>query len=49
MTNMAFWDNRAALHYAVADYWPAARRMNRVTIVTDEIGSSEIATLSKPA
>ncbi len=47
--SMAFWDNRAALHYAVADYWPADRRMNRVTIVTDEIGSTEIATLSRPA
>lgn len=45
----AFWDNRAALHYAVADYWPADRRMNRVTIVTDEIGAREIATLSRPA
>lgn len=47
--SMAFWDNRAALHYAVADYWPAERRMNRVTIVTDEVGSSEITTLSRPA
>ncbi len=47
--SMAFWDNRAALHYAVADYWPDDRRMNRVTIVTDEIGSSEVASLAKPA
>lgn len=47
--SMAFWDNRAALHYAVADYWPADRRMNRVTIVTDEIGSTEVATLPRPA
>lgn len=47
--SMAFWDNRAALHYAVADYWPDARRMNRVTIVTDEIGSSAVTALSKPA
>jgi len=37
--SVAFWDNRAALHYAVADYWPETRVMNRVTIVTDDIGS----------
>lgn len=36
--SVAFWDNRAALHYAVADYWPETRVMNRVTIVTDDIG-----------
>ena len=36
----AFWDNRAALHYAVADYWPEVRLMNRVTIVEDEIGTA---------
>ncbi|MDH3703596.1 MAG: TauD/TfdA family dioxygenase [Alphaproteobacteria bacterium] len=36
--SMAFWDNRAALHYAVADYWPETRRMNRITIETDQIG-----------
>lgn len=36
--SLAFWDNRAALHYAVADYWPETRIMNRVTIVTDAIG-----------
>ena len=36
--SVAFWDNRAALHYAVADYWPETRVMNRVTIETDEIG-----------
>ena len=36
--SVAFWDNRAALHYAVADYWPDTRTMHRVTIVTDDIG-----------
>lgn len=37
--SMAFWDNRATMHYAVADYWPETRLMNRVTIETDEIGA----------
>ncbi|MGA0840193.1 MAG: TauD/TfdA dioxygenase family protein [Pseudomonadales bacterium] len=32
---IAFWDNRASQHYAVSDYWPAVRRMERVTIVGD--------------
>jgi len=29
------WDNRATQHYPVADYWPAVRRMERVTIAGD--------------
>lgn len=31
--SLAFWDNRAAQHYAAADYWPQRREMERVTIV----------------
>lgn len=31
--SIAFWDNRACQHYAVSDYWPAVRRMERVTII----------------
>lgn len=38
--SMAFWDNRAALHYAVADYWPEKRVMHRVTIVEDTLGAT---------
>jgi taurine dioxygenase len=34
--SIAFWDNRASQHYAVSDYWPAVRRMERVTIVGDK-------------
>lgn len=29
---IAIWDNRSTQHYPVADYWPAVRRMERVTI-----------------
>jgi taurine dioxygenase len=31
--SLAFWDNRAAQHYAAADYFPHRREMERVTIV----------------
>ncbi len=30
--SIAFWDNRSVLHAPVNDYWPALRRMERVTI-----------------
>jgi taurine dioxygenase len=33
--SIAFWDNRACQHYAVSDYWPNVRRMERVTIIGD--------------
>jgi taurine dioxygenase len=33
--SIAFWDNRSTQHYAASDYWPAVRRMERVTIVGD--------------
>lgn len=36
---LALWDNRATMHYAVADYWPERRLMHRVTIETDDIGA----------
>lgn len=31
--SVAFWDNRAAQHYPISDYFPAVRRMERVTVV----------------
>lgn len=34
---IAFWDNIASLHYAVADYWPDTRIMHRLTVVEDAI------------
>ena len=39
--SIAFWDNRATQHYAVADYWPERRLMHRVSIETDDLGSGE--------
>lgn len=33
--SIAFWDNRACQHYAVSDYWPETRRVERVTIKGD--------------
>ena len=33
--SMAFWDNRSSQHYAASDYWPAVRRMERVTVIGD--------------
>lgn len=33
--SVAFWDNRAAQHYAASDYYPSRRLMERVTICGD--------------
>ncbi len=35
VNDVAFWDNRATQHYAVADYFPQQRRMQRVTLLND--------------
>ena len=32
---VAFWDNRAAQHYACSDYFPQRRVMERVSIIGD--------------
>jgi len=33
--SVAFWDNRATLHYAASDYFPARRVMDRISITGD--------------
>ena len=34
--SIAFWDNRASQHYAVSDYFPQIRKMERVTVAGDK-------------
>ena len=33
--SVAIWDNRSTQHYAVQDYWPAVRKMERANIIGD--------------
>jgi taurine dioxygenase len=33
--SVAIWDNRCTQHYAVMDYWPAVRKMERAGIIGD--------------
>ncbi|MCA9622714.1 MAG: taurine dioxygenase [Myxococcales bacterium] len=33
--SIAFWDNRATIHRPVNDFWPAHRKMERITIAGD--------------
>ncbi|MDI9938838.1 TauD/TfdA family dioxygenase [Rhodococcus sp. IEGM 1351] len=33
--SVAIWDNRSTQHYAVQDYWPAVRKMERTAIIGD--------------
>lgn len=39
--DIAMWDNRVTMHYAVADYLPAYRCMNRITVVEDGRASGQ--------
>jgi taurine dioxygenase len=34
--SIAFWDNRACQHFAASDYFPAVRKMERVTIAGEK-------------
>ena len=38
--DLAMWDNRVTMHYALADYLPQYRLMNRVTVVRDRRAES---------
>ena len=33
---MAIWDNRCTQHYAVQDFWPAVRNLERAGIIGDK-------------
>jgi len=33
--SVAFWDNRAVQHYAVSDYWPDVRVLERASVIGD--------------
>lgn len=33
--DLVMWDNRVTMHYAVADYLPQRRSMNRITVIRD--------------
>lgn len=35
LNDLAFWDNRCCMHYAIWDYWPEERKGRRVTIKGD--------------
>jgi taurine dioxygenase len=34
--SVAIWDNRCTQHYAVMDYWPAPRKMERAGVIGDK-------------
>ena len=34
--SVAIWDNRITQHYAVCDYLPGFRHMQRITVVNDK-------------
>ncbi len=39
--SVAMWDNRSCQHYAVGDFWPHERRMERVTLL-DPVPEDEV-------
>jgi taurine dioxygenase len=45
---IAVWDNRTTQHYAVADYWPQRRTVQRVTFEAEADGLEEGAGTASP-
>lgn len=41
--DLAMWDNRVTMHYALADYLPQYRCMNRVTVIRDRRTECQIS------
>ena len=35
--SVAMWDNRSCQHYAVGDFWPHERKMERVTLLEPKV------------
>ncbi len=44
---IAFWDNRAAQHYALGDYHPHYRRMHRITLLNDRRAAAHATPISR--
>ena len=36
VNTIAIWDNRCTMHYAIGDYMPHHRQMNRITVLNDK-------------
>lgn len=47
--DIAYWDNRACLHYATNNYWPQRRIMERMTLLGDGEQADAVATAATAA
>ena len=46
--SVATWDNRCTQHYAVQDFWPAVRNLERAGIIGDRPGDLNGAASRRP-